>query len=110
MNIEFSDILDLKVNRENFKIGYEHERNTYMLVTEIGYFILDDVLNEKIDYAVNYFKEKYKFKNIIDLILEPKGSLNLYTGVEDKELDEYLYRSKDIMKNAVDFAIFDSQM
>ena len=56
-------------------------RCAYMIVTEIGYFISHDTLRADINEAIEYFKSKYKFEKIIDIIKEPY--LQLENELED---------------------------
>ncbi|EQF27009.1 hypothetical protein QEW_0883 [Clostridioides difficile CD160] len=37
----------MNFDKNNFKIGYEYERNTYMLIKKLGYFIIGYISNKK---------------------------------------------------------------
>lgn len=37
----------MKFDKNNFKLGYEYERNTYILIKELGYSIIDNTSNKK---------------------------------------------------------------
>lgn len=98
---------------------------SFMIITEVGYFLAHDAIDGEMDYIIKCFKDDYQFKTVIDIIEEPYDSVfhkhteKLDLAFENGDIDEDTYneehdrlftRIEDINKNAVSSLNFDSQM
>ena len=100
------------------------EDKTYMIVTEVGYFLAHDTNKAKLDYAVEEFRNMHNFHTVIDIIEDPYSYLykekDEFDGLYEKGLlseDEYdkkfdivWNKFRDINGNSVMMLHFDSQM
>lgn len=98
----------------------------YMIVTEIGYFLAKDCLENEVEKAIEAFKTKYhfNFNTVIDIIKDPYEEFKketdmldlLYDKGEldddnyDKEYDKVLDKYVDLNRNAVLMIYLGSQM
>jgi hypothetical protein len=102
------------------------DTDSYMIVTERGYFIAHDCLKNEVEKAIEAFKTEFhfNFNTVIDIIKNPYEELEkendmidlLYNKGEldddncDKECDKIFDRYADINRNAILMIHLGSQM
>ena len=102
------------------------DTDSYMIVTERGYFIAHDCLKNEVEKAIEAFKTKYNFNFniVVDVIKNPYEELEKVTDrldflydegkldddSYDKEYDKVFDKYSDINENSLLMIFLDPQM